>query len=136
MVVLTSIWWWPCSHGTWYSFRILGLVFYYSRVEAFSSLTLYDVGVMMGNDAVASYPGLLPIEKREVDGVARALLNGSSFTVMFGTLDQGFSPDGIYTPNREAMVYDFQALKGLGFNMVRKHVSKSSCHFPTFTFVV
>lgn len=43
---------------------------------------------------------------------------------MFGTLDQGFWPDGIYTPpNREAMVYDLEVLKGLGFNMLRKHVS-------------
>lgn len=36
---------------------------------------------------------------------------------------QGFWPDGIYTPpNLEAMKYDLQVLKGLGFNMVRKHV--------------
>lgn len=42
---------------------------------------------------------------------------------MFGTLDQGYWPDGIYTPpNREAMVYDLKVLKELGFNMVRKHV--------------
>ena len=35
-----------------------------------------------------------------------------------------YRPDRIYTPpNREAMVYDLEVLKGLGANMVRKHVS-------------
>jgi hypothetical protein len=43
---------------------------------------------------------------------------------MFGTLDQGFWPDGIYVPpTKEAMVYDLKMLKNLGFNTVRKHVS-------------
>jgi len=36
-------------------------------------------------------------------------------------------PDGIYLPpNRDAMVYDLQTLKKLGFNMLRKHVSSQS----------
>lgn len=53
----------------------------------------------------------------------RPLLNGD-FVVSFGTLDQGYWPDGLYTPpNLEAMVYDLQVLKNLGFNMLRKHVS-------------
>jgi hypothetical protein len=50
------------------------------------------------------------------------LLNGE-FTFVFGTLDQGYWPDGLHTPpTREAMVYDLKVLKDLGFNMVRKHV--------------
>ncbi len=36
-------------------------------------------------------------------------------------------PDGIYVPpNRDAMVYDLQTLKKLGFNMLRKHVRSKS----------
>ena len=51
-----------------------------------------------------------------------SLLNGkSSFQV--GPLDQGFWPDGLYTaPTDEALRYDIEVTKQLGFNMVRKHV--------------
>jgi hypothetical protein len=50
------------------------------------------------------------------------LVNGEFF-FQFGTLDQGFWPDGIYLPpNYEAMVFDLKQLKDLGFNMLRKHI--------------
>ena len=40
-----------------------------------------------------------------------------------GILDQGYWPDGLYTPpSEEAMIYDIQKLKDLGFNTIRKHV--------------
>jgi hypothetical protein len=40
-----------------------------------------------------------------------------------GTLDQGYWPDGLYTPpSEEAMIYDINKLKQLGFNTIRKHV--------------
>ena len=85
--------------------------------------TLYNVTVQMGNDEITSYTGFRTISKGKVNGVWRPLLNGE-FTFMFGTLDQGYWPDGIYTPpSREAMVYDLEVLKDLGFNMLRKHVS-------------
>lgn len=36
-------------------------------------------------------------------------------------------PDGLHTPpSLEAMVYDLRALKEVGYNMVRKHVSGDS----------
>ena len=74
-------------------------------------------------DEVISYTGFRTISKGKVEGVTRHLLNGK-FVFQFGTLDQGFWPDGLYTPpNREAMVYDLKILKQFGFNMVRKHVS-------------
>lgn len=80
----------------------------------------------MGSDVVSSYTGFRTISKGTVDGIVRPLLNGK-FIFQFGTLDQGFWPDGIYTPpNREAMVYDLHVLKNLGFNMLRKHVCTSS----------
>lgn len=87
------------------------------------SPTLYNISVKMGADEVKSYTGFRTISKGTVNGVLRPLINGE-FTFVFGTLDQGYWPDGIYTPpNREAMVYDLHFLKSLGFNMLRKHVS-------------
>jgi len=87
------------------------------------SLNLYKITVNMGSDQVSSYTGFRKISKGVVDGVVRPLLNGE-FIFMFGTLDQGYWPDGSYTPpNREAMVYDLKVLKSLGFNMLRNHVS-------------
>ena len=51
------------------------------------------------------------------------MLNGE-FIFFMGTLDQGFWPDGLYTPpTLEAMKYDLQVLKKLGYNGLRKHVS-------------
>lgn len=86
------------------------------------SPTLYNLTVKVGDDKVSSYTGFRTISKGTVNGVVRPLLNGEFF-FHFGTLDQGFWPDGIYTPpNREAMVFDLQYLKGLGMNMLRKHV--------------
>jgi hypothetical protein len=41
----------------------------------------------------------------------------------FGPLDQGWWPDGLYTaPTDEALRFDIEATKKLGFNMARKHV--------------
>jgi hypothetical protein len=41
----------------------------------------------------------------------------------FGPLDQGFWPDGLYTaPTDEALRYDIEMTKKLGFNLARKHV--------------
>ena len=84
---------------------------------------LYNVTVRLGKDHVESYIGFRSISRGVVDGVVRPLLNGE-YIFMFGTLDHSYWPDGIYTPpSLEAMVYDLQMLKKLGFNMVRKHVS-------------
>ncbi|KAM0323664.1 hypothetical protein ACHAQA_008599 [Verticillium albo-atrum] len=76
----------------------------------------------MGKDRVSSYTGFRSISVGKVDGIPRPLLNGE-FIFQFGTLDQGYWPDGLYTaPNRDALVYDLRVLKSLGFNMVRKHI--------------
>jgi beta-galactosidase/beta-glucuronidase len=41
----------------------------------------------------------------------------------YGTLDQGWWPDGLHTPpSDEAMKYDIQVTKDMGFNMIRKHI--------------
>jgi hypothetical protein len=43
--------------------------------------------------------------------------------MQLGPLDQGWWPDGLYTaPCDEALKFDIQKTKDLGFNMIRKHV--------------
>ncbi len=90
---------------------------------------LYDIEVLIEGsngkpvDKVKGYFGLRntsvgPDEK----GVTRLMLNDKPI-FQLGPLDQGFWPDGLYTaPNEEAMKYDIETLKSLGFNMIRKHV--------------
>jgi beta-galactosidase/beta-glucuronidase len=90
-----------------------------------NSPNLYNITVKLGKDKVESYIGFRTISRGLVNGIERPLLNGE-FIFMFGTLDQGYWPDGLYTPpTHEAMVYDLKMLKNLGFNTVRKHVSIS-----------
>jgi len=74
-------------------------------------------------DAVASYFGMRKIEvSKDEKGVNRTKLNGKP-VFMVGPLDQGFWPDGLYTaPTDEALRYDVEITKQLGFNMTRKHV--------------
>ncbi|KND87192.1 Beta-glucuronidase [Tolypocladium ophioglossoides CBS 100239] len=91
-----------------------------------SSPNLYNITVTMGDDEVHSYTGFRTISTGIVKGVQRPLLNGE-FIFIFGTLDQGFWPDGLYSPpSREAMIYDLKMLKSLGFNMLRKHIKVES----------
>lgn len=74
-------------------------------------------------DAVSSYFGMRKIDLAKDDqGFMRMRLNGE-FLFQIGPLDQGFWPDGLYTaPTDEALRYDIEATKKLGFNMARKHV--------------
>ncbi|KAL1592161.1 hypothetical protein SLS59_009817 [Nothophoma quercina] len=84
--------------------------------------TLYNITVRLGSDSVSSYTGFRTISRAEVDGIQRPLLNGN-FEFFWSPLDQGFWPDGIYTPPTvEAMRSDLLALKEVGFNAVRKHI--------------
>ena len=84
---------------------------------------LYDLRVTLsGGDSVGGYFGMRSLGKAMVGGALRPLLNGK-FVFQMGTLDQGYWPDGIYTaPTDEALRFDLERQKALGFNMVRKHV--------------
>lgn len=74
-------------------------------------------------DEVTSYFGMRKSSLGKDDkGITRLLLNNKPL-FQFGPLDQGFWPDGLYTaPTEDAMKYDLEVTKQLGFNMVRKHV--------------
>ncbi|KAF2204320.1 hypothetical protein GQ43DRAFT_364855 [Delitschia confertaspora ATCC 74209] len=83
---------------------------------------LYDITVKMGSDTVKSYTGFRSFGKANVHGIMRPTLNGESIFV-FGPLDQGYWPDGLYTPpTKQAMISDLHMLKNVSFNMVRKHI--------------
>ena len=88
---------------------------------------LYDVTVTLSIDkrqvdSVTSYAGMRKVAvKKDDKGVPRIELNNKPIFLV-GPLDQGFWPDGIYTaPTDEALKWDVEATKKLGFNMTRKH---------------
>ena len=89
---------------------------------------LYDLSVTLKQgdlkvDGVESYFGMRKIDLgKDEAGFTRMRLNGE-FLFQIGPLDQGFWPDGLYTaPTDEALRYDIEMTKKLGFNMARKHV--------------
>ena len=83
---------------------------------------LYDFTVECGEDTVTSYFAVRTLEIKEVNGFPRLCLNGEPY-FFHGLLDQGYWPDGIYTPaSPEAYAWDIQKMKNLGFNTLRKHI--------------
>jgi hypothetical protein len=83
---------------------------------------IYDFTLESQTDRIESYFALRHIEIGEVNGVKRILLNGKPY-FFTGLLDQGYFPDGIYTPYSPiAYRDDILFAKRLGFNMLRKHI--------------
>lgn len=90
---------------------------------------LYDLQVRVRDargrvaDTVGSYFGMREIGIAEgEDGRNHVTLNGEVLFLL-STLDQGYWPDGIYTaPTDEALAFDLEQHKELGFNTVRKHI--------------
>jgi beta-galactosidase/beta-glucuronidase len=89
---------------------------------------LYDLDLVLARgkeklDGVKSYFGMRSVGiGRDAQGKLRIMLNGA-FAMQTGPLDQGFWPDGLYTaPTDDALRYDIEMTRKLGFNMARKHV--------------
>ena len=84
---------------------------------------LYDVSITLGEDHVQSYFAMRTVGTgQDAAGHPCLLLNGRPY-FHHGVLDQGYWPDGLYTaPSDEALIYDIQLMKRLGFNMLRKHI--------------
>jgi len=100
---------------------------------------LYDLSVrLLRNgapiDAVTSYFGMRKIEvKPDAQGYLRIFLN-NRYTYNLGTLDQGFWPDGLYAaPTDEALRFDIQAIKAMGFNTIRKHIKVEPARWYYYT---
>ena len=88
-----------------------------------TSPTLYDLRIELGDDVVESYVGVREVGKRrDAAGHWRFTLNGRDI-FHWGTLDQGWWPDGLLTPpSDEAMRSGIEYLKAAGFNTIRKHI--------------
>ena len=88
---------------------------------------LYSLRIETGTgeetDAVESYFAMRSFGVgTDGAGRPRLLLNGEPY-FFNGILDQGYWPETLMTPPAdEALVYDIEQMKDLGFNMLRKHV--------------
>ena len=89
---------------------------------------LYDLEVTIAKegkiiDKVTGYAAMRKYSiAKDRDGIMRFQLN-NKFLFHFGTLDQGWWPDGLYTaPSDEALAFDIEKTKQWGFNMIRKHI--------------
>ncbi|WP_374164842.1 glycoside hydrolase family 2 protein [Arcticibacter sp. MXS-1] len=89
---------------------------------------LYDLRVSIVRngkavDEVKSYFAMRKISLgKDANGIQRMLLN-DKFVFQYGPLDQGWWPDGLYTaPSDEALRFDIEKTRDMGFNMIRKHI--------------
>ena len=83
---------------------------------------LYEFSVETEQDRIESYFALRTLDIQKVDGFSRLCLNGKPY-FFHGLLDQGYWPDGLFTPAKpECFVDDILMMKKLGFNTLRKHI--------------
>ncbi len=87
---------------------------------------LYGLSVKLtagnGTDSVTGYAGMRAFTVEEdAHGHTRFCLNHRPY-FLNGVLDQGYWPDGLYTPPAtDAFEFDIRNMKELGFNFARKH---------------
>lgn len=84
---------------------------------------LYGLSITYGHDEITSYCAFRTVAvQKDNKGIPRFFLNHKPFFVR-GLLDQGYWPDGLMTaPSDEALVYDIEAARRMGFNTLRKHI--------------
>lgn len=84
---------------------------------------LYDVRITMGDDVITSYFGMRKVSTgRDANGILRFFLNNKPY-FFNGLLDQGYWPESLMTPPcDEALIYDIEKQKQMGYNTIRKHV--------------
>ena len=82
-------------------------------------------------DEVDSYFGMrrISVGPHPTGGQPTMLLNGKPLFHL-GTLDQGWWPDGLFTPpSDDAILFELNYLKAAGFNTVRKHIKVESARY-------
>ena len=83
---------------------------------------LYNLKLITRRDEVMCYFGMRKFGYARFGEHLRLTLNNKPI-FHNGLLDQGYWSDGLYTaPCDEALVFDIQKMKDLGFNMLRKHI--------------
>ena len=86
---------------------------------------LYKLIIRTHSDEIKSYFALRKIEMK--DGFF--YLNNKK-TFLAGVLDQGYYPEGIFTPSTyDSYKNDILTMKELGFNMIRKHIKVELPYF-------
>jgi beta-galactosidase/beta-glucuronidase len=89
---------------------------------------LYDLSITLERggkqiDQVKSYFAMRKISLQKDDKGIQWIMLNNKFLFQYGPLDQGWWPDGLYTaPSAEALKFDIEKTKAMGFNMIRKHV--------------
>jgi len=83
---------------------------------------LYSFTVEAGEDRFESYFALRTLQVKTVQGLPWLCLNEKPY-FFHGLLDQGYWPDGLFTPAApDCYAEDILSMKALGFNMLRKHI--------------
>ncbi len=83
---------------------------------------LYNLKLITRRDEVMCYFGMRKFGYERFGKYLRLMLNNQPI-FHNGLLDQGYWSDGLYTaPSDEALIFDIQRMKDLGFNMLRKHI--------------
>ncbi len=90
---------------------------------------LYSMEITVGEDVVETYFALRTISIEDKNGVKRVCLNGEPI-FLHGVLDQGYYSDGLYLPaQEEEYEQDILRMKGLGYNLLRKHIKVEPEYF-------
>ncbi len=118
----------PVFNQAFDSKRVINIEIPNPKLWSPSNPHLYDFEVTVIRkekvlDKIKSYFAMRKIALgKDKNGFTKLFLNNQEL-FHWGTLDQGWWPDGLLTPpSREAMVYDMKVLKSLGFNTIRKHL--------------
>ncbi len=88
---------------------------------------LYDLKIKLLKgkkviDEIDSYFAMRKISLGKDKQNRTVMMLNNEYVFHNGPLDQGYWPDGLYTaPTDEALKYDIEIAKELGFNMIRKH---------------
>lgn len=84
---------------------------------------LYPLYILADEDHVSSYFAMRCFTIEDNDLLAPVFCLNHEPLFLHGILDQGYWPDGLMTaPADEALIYDIELVKNLGFNMMRKHI--------------
>ena len=90
---------------------------------------LYEFTVQAGEDKIQSYFAIRSLEIKKIGKYPRLCLNGKPY-FFHGLLDQGYWPDGLFTPaTPECYADDIRLMKKLGFNTLRKHIKVEAEEF-------
>ncbi len=112
----------PNAKGRELSFRVADVVKWSPDFPALYKLQVSVLRDGRAVDTASTYFAFRKIEVRKDEFGQRLYLNGEP-VFQVGPLDQGWWPDGLYTaPTDEALRYDIEFTKAVGFNMIRKHV--------------